>query len=947
MEKALLNPRLAGARARQIQDAKAMQQVVAERLSRKGLDVPPYEFQELIGKGSYGRVYKSKNRNNQQICAVKIIEVDEQDYNADITAKDDSLKEFIRETSILQALKDNNAQNVNIIFDAFSVDTQLWIVSEYCPGGSLTTLMKATPRPGLDEQFIIPIAREVAVALKYVHDAGIIHRDIKCANILVTEDGRIQLCDFGISGVMEHTTSKRSTIVGTPHWMAPELVSLLGIESSDVRYGTEIDCWAFGCAVYEMSTGHPPNARVRAENLGVTLHSHAPRLEDEKYSPDLQDFAAFCLETTPDKRPTSEQIMQHAYIANTTQQFPTESIRRLIENYAVWEQSGGVRQSLFNPMGPAGPEALSPSEEPDEEWNFSTTMEFDRRISMHLDSFPDLSEDPGKEIYGFEKIIEEARTKRGEKVLNRLFNQHDKPYSYGERGNRMSDLPLRSYSDSSGGDRTTMIDLDAAMPTFDSISSLELVDPPTLRARARRARDRDDDDDDLVDLDDAAFQTARPLTQDWNMNLNVDNDRDLNRRTQDWTFPKMVEEEKTPQGNQQTFRKVKDTNADDGAAFKDIANNRRTQDWKFPTAEEMKAAAATSSHTPSFTSPDIQLESPRPHLRHAATMPRDFGMAAKGGHVSSPDRESMIDLDSAMATDLMINIPELSRPSTSHSSHSATNSAATDMTSGDPFDLEEQIMLSRETSRSSLHMKSQSEPTAGFLDPNHSRTNSREYGSDLESVHNRSSSMNRSDRDRSTSRPPGTATRYRARRPTALQKHWLEKHQGQGSGGSTAAASRAGSFDSTMSGEPTGGYNMSWDPFGDTDEEALKDETRGWQERLRTRARRQKPSDGASTVSIKSDEYLASGTIRPMRPGGSFSRGQLPPPMRLPYEPNRAAILPGGDERLMAGEISRLIEDFMFQADTARQTIMYYGQVEQGELDERPASEHARTTSSG
>jgi serine/threonine protein kinase len=122
----------------------------------------------------------SKNRNNQQICAVKIIEVDVQDYRADIEAKDDSIKEFIRETSILQSLKDNNAQNINIIYDAFSVDTQLWIVSEYCPGGSLTTLMRATPRPGLDEEFIIPIAREVAIALQFVHDAGIIHRDIKC-----------------------------------------------------------------------------------------------------------------------------------------------------------------------------------------------------------------------------------------------------------------------------------------------------------------------------------------------------------------------------------------------------------------------------------------------------------------------------------------------------------------------------------------------------------------------------------------------------------------------------------------------------------------------------------------------------------------------------------------------------------------------------------------------
>jgi serine/threonine protein kinase len=106
--------------------------------------------------------------------------VDTQDYKAELDAKDDTIKEFIRETTILRSLKDNKAKNVNIIFDAFSVDSQLWIVSEYCPGGSLSTLMKATLQPGLEEKFIIPIAREAAIALKYVHEAGIIHRDIKC-----------------------------------------------------------------------------------------------------------------------------------------------------------------------------------------------------------------------------------------------------------------------------------------------------------------------------------------------------------------------------------------------------------------------------------------------------------------------------------------------------------------------------------------------------------------------------------------------------------------------------------------------------------------------------------------------------------------------------------------------------------------------------------------------
>lgn len=114
------------------------------------------------------------------MVAVKIVEVDSPDYEAKREAKDDTIRDFVKEITVLQQLKDSKAQNVNIIYEAFSFASQLWIVSEYCPGGSVHTLMKATPKQGLEEDFIVPIARELAIALKYVHDAGIIHRDIKC-----------------------------------------------------------------------------------------------------------------------------------------------------------------------------------------------------------------------------------------------------------------------------------------------------------------------------------------------------------------------------------------------------------------------------------------------------------------------------------------------------------------------------------------------------------------------------------------------------------------------------------------------------------------------------------------------------------------------------------------------------------------------------------------------
>lgn len=119
---------------------------------------------------------------NGEVVAVKVAEIDETDFRgASYHDAEVQIKDFIRETQILTQLKDQRAKNINVIHEAFAFHSQLWIVSEYCPGGSVSTLIKARKdmSTGLDEKYVIPLAREIAVALKYVHDAHIIHRDIK------------------------------------------------------------------------------------------------------------------------------------------------------------------------------------------------------------------------------------------------------------------------------------------------------------------------------------------------------------------------------------------------------------------------------------------------------------------------------------------------------------------------------------------------------------------------------------------------------------------------------------------------------------------------------------------------------------------------------------------------------------------------------------------------
>ena len=127
-------------------------------------------------------ILKSKNNSTHDLVAVKIIDVDDLDYKLELELKDEATEDIRKEVKTLKLLRDSQAKNINYIQEAFDLHSQLWIVSDYCPGGSVHTLMKATPNPGLEERYIIPIARELAVALKNVHDAGVIHRDVKCAS---------------------------------------------------------------------------------------------------------------------------------------------------------------------------------------------------------------------------------------------------------------------------------------------------------------------------------------------------------------------------------------------------------------------------------------------------------------------------------------------------------------------------------------------------------------------------------------------------------------------------------------------------------------------------------------------------------------------------------------------------------------------------------------------
>ncbi|KAL2123163.1 hypothetical protein VTJ04DRAFT_3618 [Mycothermus thermophilus] len=642
-----------------IEDAKKMQEIVEEDCKKAGKDVPPYQLEELIGKGNYGRVYKATDLKSKQLVAIKIINIEEGDTLNPKLA--DTYSEFMKEFSTLKLLSESGAKNINLTLDVLPVGHAMWMVTEYCAGGSVATLMKPTAPGGLQEKWIIPIVREVAEAIYWVHKEGIIHRDIKCANVLVTEKGGVQLCDFGVAGLLESKMDKRTTFIGTLNWMAPELFD------PEPSYSTPVDIWAFGSLVYELANGLPPNvhAGFSIQELGQYIKHHAPRLEGD-FSDEIKDLVAFCLVEDPAKRPTIQEIQRHPYIYNTQEAYPTESLANLVKAYKLWEGQGGIRRSLFAPVGAQGPLDQPSPGVPNDEWNFSTTVDFDRQV-MNTDAQA-VFDVYGSNIdfdFGVPPQQQEqqrpAKSKRRrqpppqlqptkaplEKVFdpNTISNYEENSRAYYGRAppppvtSTKSDLPLRDDSLHSTL-RESLIDLDAS---FDGDDLSQYVDMATIRASVGGnpgAGSRLPSDPDYYD--DATDFNKPPLSDPADLNPN--------RRTQDWKFPTMIP-------------------PPPASANPDV--------FRFPFHDQPGDRSDSLTH-----SADGYLAEPYDGMHHAPQRQHE-------NHRASVD--SLIDLDEGLVT--MPTPPaELTRPSTANSdAASVTGSDIGGATN--PFDLERHASL--------------------------------------------------------------------------------------------------------------------------------------------------------------------------------------------------------------------------------------------------------------
>lgn len=608
------------------EDAKKMQEIVLEECQKSGKPAPEYDLTELIGKGNFGRVYKATSQKDGSVVAVKIIDVDESDTVNPKQA--DTYAEFLKEVNALQVLREGGAKNINYVLEALPVGRSMWMITEYCAGGSVATLMKPTAPGGLQEKWIIPILREAATAIFWVHKQGIIHRDIKCANVLVTEDGGVQLCDFGVAGMVESKFDKRSTFVGTPHWMAPELLDGLdGIPS----YGSEVDIWAFGSMMYEIASGLPPNARTNVlapQYLGF-LRENAPRLEGDQYSRELKNLIAFCLEPNPQRRPTIQQVQEHPYIKGTDDKYPTSTLAALVRAYKLWEERGGSRKSLFNPMGAQGPMDLSSTSMATDEWNFSTTVAFDERIHENPDGLTDF--DAVRDVYG---------------------SQVDFPGDFGEETQRPKPKGRR---------RPPPQALNAMKAPLEKVFDPNTISNYTENSQAYYGRNPIPPvGSDLPLRDDSLHATLRESLIDLDASLGGG---ELSQFAAMDTIRPGGPGPRASMDNEWSFSSASEYNRAPLSDPADLNNGRTGPNWQWPTS------IPPASANPEMTHFSFNSEDERPPLMHQQSEPA--GLPSQGYDLQVPrstnDRmsvSSLIDLDEGLVEP---SLPELTRPSTANS----------------------------------------------------------------------------------------------------------------------------------------------------------------------------------------------------------------------------------------------------------------------------------------
>jgi serine/threonine protein kinase len=272
-------------------DEKAMEKL--RSIASQGDPLQLYERKKKLGQGASGSVYEGVDKRTGTTVAIKQIDLSQQPR---------------RELIVNEVLIMRDTQNSNIVkyYECYLLGKELWLVMELMEGGTLTDIIEECE---FSEGQTAAICRETLLALADLHSRGIIHRDIKSDNLLLTKDGHVKLTDFGFCAKLTKEQNKRATMVGTPYWMAPEIIK-------QIPYGNKVDIWSLGIMTMEMIEGEPPYLDEEPLKALYLIATHGtPKLANpEGVSEELKDFLAVTLEVSPEKRPSATDLLNHPFI---------------------------------------------------------------------------------------------------------------------------------------------------------------------------------------------------------------------------------------------------------------------------------------------------------------------------------------------------------------------------------------------------------------------------------------------------------------------------------------------------------------------------------------------------------------------------------------------------------------------------------------------------------
>uniref|UniRef100_A0A669BYD2 non-specific serine/threonine protein kinase n=1 Tax=Oreochromis niloticus TaxID=8128 RepID=A0A669BYD2_ORENI len=271
-------------------------------------DENPEEIWEIIGElgdGAFGKVFKAQNKQTGILAAAKVID----------TKTEEELEDYMVEIDILASC---DHQNIVKLLDAFYYESKLWVSRRMC---CVITL----ERP-LTEPQIRVVCRQTLQALVYLHENKIIHRDLKAGNILLTLDGDVKLADFGVSAKNTKTLQRRDSFIGTPYWMAPEVV--MCETSKDRPYDYKADIWSLGVTLIEMAQVEPPNHEMNPMRVLLKIAKSDPPtlMQPSRWSPDFSDFLKRCLDKNIDNRWSAMQLLQHSFVSSVTDSRPLREL---------------------------------------------------------------------------------------------------------------------------------------------------------------------------------------------------------------------------------------------------------------------------------------------------------------------------------------------------------------------------------------------------------------------------------------------------------------------------------------------------------------------------------------------------------------------------------------------------------------------------------------------